>query len=401
MRKCSRARCARSSRRRASISNGSARPSASQPAETDAIVQWAMRLASSSKSTGKVSYGTEAGLFQQMGVPTVILGPGDIAEAHRPNEFVALEQLAQCEAFHRPHSRRRAIRHDAREPAEPGVKIVKGACPHDCPGHLRARRTCQGRRRLEGHGLGRACARPPACSAPKSRATPSEPTTPIGCCIRCGASARRGRGASSESAGRRRSRRIAARLAAIAAEDPEQILPYSYAGTMGLVQGESMAQRFFHRLGASLLDRTICASAGSAGHNITLGPEHRHRCGVGRGGAAHHLLGMQRHHLERAFLGARAGSEAPRRAAHRHRSLPLAHGREMSPAHRAAAGDRWRARARPDARADPRRSHRPRLRAPPYAGLRGAPRARARLRPGARGRRSAALRPARDRVARA
>jgi acetylornithine deacetylase len=34
-----------------------------------------------------------------MGVPTVICGPGDIAEAHRPNEFVALEQLAQCEAF--------------------------------------------------------------------------------------------------------------------------------------------------------------------------------------------------------------------------------------------------------------------------------------------------------------
>jgi acetylornithine deacetylase len=67
-------------------------------AETDAIVQWAMRLARAGK-TGKVSYGTEAGLFQEMGVPTVILGPGDIAEAHRPNEFVALEQLAQCETF--------------------------------------------------------------------------------------------------------------------------------------------------------------------------------------------------------------------------------------------------------------------------------------------------------------
>ncbi len=64
---------------------------------------------------------------------------------------------------------------------------------------------------------------------------------------------------------------IARHLGAIAAHDPEQIQPYSYAGTMGLVQGESMAQRFFHRLGASLLDRTICASAGSAGHKITLG----------------------------------------------------------------------------------------------------------------------------------
>src|SRR5882757_2755413 len=64
---------------------------------------------------------------------------------------------------------------------------------------------------------------------------------------------------------------IAQRLEPIAAEDPEQILPYSYAGTMGLVQGESMSMRFFHKLGASLLDRTICASAGTAGHEITLG----------------------------------------------------------------------------------------------------------------------------------
>jgi len=66
--------------------------------ETDAIVQWAMRL-SRSRQVGKVSYGTEAGLFQKMGVPSVICGPGDIAEAHRPNEFVALAQLAQCEKF--------------------------------------------------------------------------------------------------------------------------------------------------------------------------------------------------------------------------------------------------------------------------------------------------------------
>ncbi len=64
---------------------------------------------------------------------------------------------------------------------------------------------------------------------------------------------------------------IAARLAAIAARDPQAILPYSYAGTMGLVQGESMAARFFHRLGASLLDRTICASAGAEALTQTLG----------------------------------------------------------------------------------------------------------------------------------
>jgi acetylornithine deacetylase len=68
--------------------------------ESDKIVKWAMQL-SKNPSVGKVSYGTEAGLFQKMGVPTVICGPGDIAEAHRPNEFVALEQLGQCEAFMR------------------------------------------------------------------------------------------------------------------------------------------------------------------------------------------------------------------------------------------------------------------------------------------------------------
>ena len=67
-------------------------------AESDAIVQWAMQL-SKNPTVGKVSYGTEAGLFQKMGVPTVICGPGDIAEAHRPNEFVTLDQLAQCERF--------------------------------------------------------------------------------------------------------------------------------------------------------------------------------------------------------------------------------------------------------------------------------------------------------------
>jgi anaerobic selenocysteine-containing dehydrogenase len=64
---------------------------------------------------------------------------------------------------------------------------------------------------------------------------------------------------------------IAARLQAIAARDPQAILPYSYAGTMGLVQAESMDRRFFHKLGASLLDRTICASAGGAGIAHTLG----------------------------------------------------------------------------------------------------------------------------------
>jgi anaerobic selenocysteine-containing dehydrogenase len=67
---------------------------------------------------------------------------------------------------------------------------------------------------------------------------------------------------------------IAARLHAIAAKGPgaaQAILPYSYAGTMGLVQGESIAARFFNRLGASQLDRTICSNAGGEALIHTLG----------------------------------------------------------------------------------------------------------------------------------
>jgi anaerobic selenocysteine-containing dehydrogenase len=67
---------------------------------------------------------------------------------------------------------------------------------------------------------------------------------------------------------------IAARLQAIAsrsADAAQAILPYSYAGTMGLVQGESMSARFLHKLGASRLDRTICSSAGGEGLTRTLG----------------------------------------------------------------------------------------------------------------------------------
>ena len=66
---------------------------------------------------------------------------------------------------------------------------------------------------------------------------------------------------------------IATRLSAIAqsSDGPQAILPYSYAGTMGLVQGSSMDFRFFHLLGASKLDRTICSMAGTVGMRMTVG----------------------------------------------------------------------------------------------------------------------------------
>ncbi len=68
-------------------------------------------------------------------------------------------------------------------------------------------------------------------------------------------------------------RTIADQFRAIATsqEGPQAILPYSYAGTMGKLMYSSLDRRFFHRLGASLLDRTICATAGAVGCDVTLG----------------------------------------------------------------------------------------------------------------------------------
>jgi acetylornithine deacetylase len=52
-----------------------------------------------SQQAGKVSFGTEAGLFQSIGIPSVVCGPGSALQAHKPNEFITLEQLATCEGF--------------------------------------------------------------------------------------------------------------------------------------------------------------------------------------------------------------------------------------------------------------------------------------------------------------
>jgi acetylornithine deacetylase len=50
-------------------------------------------------TTHKVSFGTEAGLFQEAGIPTVVCGPGSIEQAHKPDEFIEIDQIAQCESF--------------------------------------------------------------------------------------------------------------------------------------------------------------------------------------------------------------------------------------------------------------------------------------------------------------
>ncbi len=72
-------------------------PAMDNSPETD-IVALAQGLSGNS-DTGKVSYGTEGSQFQAAGIPTVICGPGSIEQAHKPNEYVSLEQIAQSEAF--------------------------------------------------------------------------------------------------------------------------------------------------------------------------------------------------------------------------------------------------------------------------------------------------------------
>ncbi|MBV7485388.1 acetylornithine deacetylase [Bordetella sp. BOR01] len=68
-------------------------------ASEQAAITQLVRALTADTAHRKVAYGTEAGQFQQAGIPAVICGPGDIQQAHRANEFVALEQVAQCHAF--------------------------------------------------------------------------------------------------------------------------------------------------------------------------------------------------------------------------------------------------------------------------------------------------------------
>ena len=71
---------------------------AMEASEVAAITQLVRRLTRDGQ-VRKVGYGTEAGLFQNAGVPAIVCGPGDIAVAHRPDEFVELDQIIACEAF--------------------------------------------------------------------------------------------------------------------------------------------------------------------------------------------------------------------------------------------------------------------------------------------------------------
>ena len=75
----------------------------------DPVTRLAQRLAGESRTT-LVAFGTEAGIFKNAGIPTVVCGPGSINQAHQPDEFVTLEQLARCEQFLRGLATTKEIR---------------------------------------------------------------------------------------------------------------------------------------------------------------------------------------------------------------------------------------------------------------------------------------------------
>ncbi|MCU0969408.1 MAG: molybdopterin oxidoreductase family protein [Rubrivivax sp.] len=149
-------------------------------------------------------------------------------------------------------------------------QTVRAACPHDCPDTCAMLVTVDGGRAVRIQGDPE---HPPTHGALCTKVSrylertyhPDRVLTPL---RRVG---RKGEGRFEPVGWDEALDAIAARLKAIAARNPEAILPYSYAGTMGLVQGDGMAARFFHRLGASLLDRTICATAGSEALAATYG----------------------------------------------------------------------------------------------------------------------------------
>src|SRR5438445_3631439 len=150
------------------------------------------------------------------------------------------------------------------------MTIVRAACPHDCPDTCAIRVTVQ-----DGKAI-------------KVQAAPEHPPTHGALCTKVSRypertyhaervlhpmkrSGPKGSGQFVRVSWDEALADIAARLKTIAARDPQAVLPYSYAGTMGLVQGESMAARIFNKLATSLLDRTICSSAGGDALQATYG----------------------------------------------------------------------------------------------------------------------------------
>ena len=153
-----------------------------------------------------------------------------------------------------------------------GTRIVRGGCPHDCPDTCATLTTVENGRAVRIQGdpdhpftQGFLCAKvnrylertyhPDRLTVPLRRVGP------------------KGSGQYAPATWDEALDDIAHRLNEIrqSTDGPESILPYSYGGTMGYVQSQSVDRRFFHMIGASKLDRTICATAGTVGMQMTVG----------------------------------------------------------------------------------------------------------------------------------
>jgi anaerobic selenocysteine-containing dehydrogenase len=150
------------------------------------------------------------------------------------------------------------------------VHTIRGACPHDCPDTCSLVTTVENgvAMRVQGNAMHRHTDGALCTKVSRYTERTYHPERLLHPLMRTGP---KGSGQFKRVGWDEALDTITARLKAIAARDPQAIVPYSYAGTMGQVQGEGMAARFFHRLGASFLDRTICASAGGEGLTQTLG----------------------------------------------------------------------------------------------------------------------------------
>jgi anaerobic selenocysteine-containing dehydrogenase len=156
--------------------------------------------------------------------------------------------------------------------AESDTHVVRGGCPHDCPDACSTLVTVEGGR------------------ATRIAGDPDHPFTNGFLCAKVNRYLERtyhrdrllyplrrvgtkGAGSFVRVSWEEAIDEVAERLGEIAgsSDGPQAILPYSYAGTMGLVQGASMDRRFFHLLGASKLDRTICSMPGTVGMRMTVG----------------------------------------------------------------------------------------------------------------------------------
>ena len=262
-------------------------------------------------------------------------------------------------------------------------ELCRGACPHDCPD------TCAMLVTVDDG------------AAPASRATPTtrSPRGPVpeGARLRApheqprpdppsdAPRGAKGRGPlRARSPGTPRSTRSPTRFRAITASTARRrSCPYSYLGPSGCSTASTVGDPFFHRVGATVSERTFCDSGSSTAYFMTVGPDGGHRPRELRALPVHRHLGLQHHVHEHPHVEVRAEAQA-RREGRRHRPDAPPDGQARRLAHPHPPGDGRRAGARDGARHRPRRPRRRGLRARPHRRLRRAGRAARRVPAGAR-----------------